>query len=99
MSIVCECDRSSDLSSFDGVLWEGDSVKILVANASFLMERVNMLDTWVPLSVRLGRRAPFVPVEDIPDYLWSSLLGWAEGVAVRKMIFGERSGSCEFALM
>lgn len=81
MSIVCECDRSSDLSSFDGVLWEGGSVKILVANASFLMERVNMLDTWVPLSVRLGRRAPFVPVEDIPDYLWSSLLGWAEGVA------------------
>ena len=60
-----------------GCCGRGDSVKILVANASFLMERVNMLDTWVPLSVRLGRRAPFVPVEDIPGWCqWVVAMSW-----------------------
>lgn len=36
MSIVCEFDGSSDLSWFDGMLWEGDNVKILVAAAGFI---------------------------------------------------------------
>lgn len=39
-----------------------------------------MSDKWVPFSVRMGRRPPFEPVEDIPDFLWPSLLDWARGI-------------------
>lgn len=56
------------------------NANILVAVASFFMERVLMSDKWVPLSVRMGRRPPFEPVEDIPDFLWPSLLDWANGI-------------------
>lgn len=39
-----------------------------------------MSDKWVPLSVRTGRRLPFKQVEDLPEFLWPSLLDWAEGI-------------------
>ncbi|MCQ5281470.1 hypothetical protein [Schaalia odontolytica] len=51
-----------------------------MAVASFFMERVFMSDKWVPLSVRAGRRLPFKQVEDLPEFMWLSLLDWAEGV-------------------
>ena len=40
-----------------------------------------MLDKWVPLSVRTGSRMPFKQVEDLPEFMWPSLLDWAEGIS------------------
>lgn len=39
-----------------------------------------MSEKWVPLSVRTGHRLPFKQVEDLPEFMWPSLLDWAEGI-------------------